>query len=73
MALADLIARLEQDTESQVQAIQRQAEVDVLAIDAATEQAVTEAMARFLGRQRCGAAGRAAARAVPGPAACAHA
>lgn len=52
MALADLIARLEQDTESQVQAIQRQADVDVLAIEAATEQAVTEAMARFLGRQR---------------------
>jgi vacuolar-type H+-ATPase subunit E/Vma4 len=52
MALADLIARLEQDTESQVQAIQQQADVDVVAIDAATEQAVADAMTRFLERRR---------------------
>ena len=52
MALSDLIARLEQDVESQVQAIQQQAEAEVLAIEAATEQAVADVTASYRGRQR---------------------
>jgi vacuolar-type H+-ATPase subunit E/Vma4 len=52
MALTDLIARLEQDAASQVQAIEQQAELDVRAIEAATDEALAEARARHLGQQR---------------------
>lgn len=52
MALSDLISRIEQEAQSQVQAIQQQAEAQVLAIEAATGQAIADAAARHLERQR---------------------
>ena len=52
MALADLIARLEQDADSQVQAIRRQADDAVRAINAAADQALAEATAQHLERRR---------------------
>jgi vacuolar-type H+-ATPase subunit E/Vma4 len=52
MALSALIARLEQEAGSQVQAIQREAEAELRAIEAATERAVADATARLLERER---------------------
>jgi vacuolar-type H+-ATPase subunit E/Vma4 len=51
MALSDLIARLEQEAESQVQAIQQQAEAEVLALEAANERAIAAATARHFESQ----------------------
>jgi vacuolar-type H+-ATPase subunit E/Vma4 len=52
MALVDLIARLEQDASSQVEALRRRAEDDVRAIEAAAERALAEARAAHVGRRR---------------------
>lgn len=52
MALSDLISRLEQEAQSQAQAIQQEAEAEVRAIDAATEQAIIDTTARHLERER---------------------
>lgn len=52
MALADLIARLEQDADSQVQAIRHQAEADVRAIEVADAEALAAATAQHLDRSR---------------------
>lgn len=52
MALADLIARLEQDAASQVAARRRKADDDVRVIEAATELALAEASAAHVGRKR---------------------
>lgn len=54
MALEDLIARLEHEAQSRVQAIQREADDEVRRIGAATEQAVSEATARRLERGHAG-------------------
>lgn len=51
MALADFIARLEQDAASQVQALQRRADDDVRAVEAASELALAEARAAHIGRR----------------------
>ena len=48
MALPDLIARLEQEAQSRVEAIQRDADAEVRAIEADAEQAVRELTARQL-------------------------
>ena len=52
MALSDLISRLEHEAQHQVQAIQREAEAEVRAIDAATEQAIIDTTARHLEHER---------------------
>jgi vacuolar-type H+-ATPase subunit E/Vma4 len=52
MALSDLISRLEQEAHSQVQTIAQEAEAEVRAIEAATEQAVAETTTRHLERER---------------------
>ena len=52
MAFADLVARLEQDVRSQVEAITRQAEAEVRAIEAAAAQAAADATASHLERRR---------------------
>jgi len=52
MALVDLIARLEEDASSQVEAIRRQAEDDVRAIEATAEQAISDERAAHIGRRR---------------------
>ena len=52
MALPDLIARLEQDAESQVEAITRRADAEVRAIDAAATEAAAAATASHLGQRR---------------------
>lgn len=52
MALADLIARLEQDAASQVEALRRKADDDVRAVEAASELAIAEARAAHVGRRR---------------------
>jgi len=52
MALADLIARLEQDADSLVQAIRYQADADVRAIEAADTEALAVATAQHLDRRR---------------------
>jgi len=54
MALSDLISRLEQEAQSQVQAIQREAEAEVRAIAADTERAISEMTTRHLERERAG-------------------
>jgi len=52
MALADLMARLECDAQSQVDAIARDADAQVRAIEAATEEAVASLTAHHLERER---------------------
>jgi len=52
MALADLIARLEQDAASQVEAIRRKAGDEVRAIEVAAEQALSARRAAHVGRRR---------------------
>jgi vacuolar-type H+-ATPase subunit E/Vma4 len=52
MALSDLIARLDQEAQSRVEAIQRNADAEVRAIEAAAEQRVQEITARALERGR---------------------
>lgn len=52
MALSDLIARLEQDVETQVEAIARQADAEVRAIEAAAAQAAAEATESQLAHRR---------------------
>jgi vacuolar-type H+-ATPase subunit E/Vma4 len=52
MALSDLISRLEQEAQNQVQVIQREAEAAVCAIDAGTDQAVADMTARHLAHER---------------------
>jgi vacuolar-type H+-ATPase subunit E/Vma4 len=52
MALPDLIARLEQEAQSRVDAIQRNADAEVRAIEDDTEQTVRELTARQLERGR---------------------
>lgn len=52
MALSDLISRLEQEAQSQVQTIEQDAEAEVRAIEAATEQAIAEMTTRHLERER---------------------
>ncbi len=52
MALPDLIARLEQDVRSQVEAIARQAEEEVRAIEASAAQVAAAATASHLGQRR---------------------
>lgn len=54
MALADLIARLEQDVASQVEAIRRKAGDEVRAIEAATGRALSDTRAAYVGRRRAG-------------------
>lgn len=54
MALSDLVSRLEQEAHSHVQTIQREAEAAMLAIEAAAEQAIADASARYLERERAG-------------------
>lgn len=54
MALSDLISRLEEEAQSQVQAIQREAEAEVRAMNAETDQAITDATARHFERERAG-------------------
>jgi vacuolar-type H+-ATPase subunit E/Vma4 len=48
MALPDLIARLEQEAHSRVEAIRRQADAEVRAIEEEAERAVADAMSRHL-------------------------
>jgi vacuolar-type H+-ATPase subunit E/Vma4 len=52
MALADLIARLEQEAQSRVQAIREKADADVCATDEATTRAVADIAARHLDKER---------------------
>ena len=52
MALSDLIARLEEDTTKEVQAIAARADADVQAIRAATERAIASASLERLESQR---------------------
>ena len=52
MALSDLIARLEQEAQSRVEAIQRDADAEVQAIEADAEQRVQEITARELAQGR---------------------
>jgi vacuolar-type H+-ATPase subunit E/Vma4 len=52
MALADLIARLEHDAHERVRAIQQNADVEVRAIEQATETAIAEIMSRQFARER---------------------
>lgn len=52
MAMSDLISRLEQEAQSRVEAIQRKGDADVRTIEAETERAVQEVMARQLERGR---------------------
>lgn len=52
MALSDLISRLEQEAQSQVQAIQREAEATVHAIEAATDSQIAAIAAGHLERER---------------------
>lgn len=52
MALADLISRLEQEAQAQVDAIQRGADAEVRAIEDETEHAAAEATARRLEHER---------------------
>jgi vacuolar-type H+-ATPase subunit E/Vma4 len=52
MALSDLIARLEHDARSQIEAIQLEADADVRAIETATDRAITELTARHLEHER---------------------
>ncbi len=52
MALTDLIARLEQDADTQVEAITRQADADVLAIRSAAAQAAAASTANHLAQRR---------------------
>ncbi|MGE0461718.1 MAG: V-type ATP synthase subunit E [Vicinamibacterales bacterium] len=54
MALADLIARLEQDAANRVEAIRRQAGDEVRAIEAAAEQALSDHRAAHVGRRHAG-------------------
>lgn len=54
MALSDLVSRLEQEAQNRVQAIQQEADLDVRAIEAATEHAVSGITADYLDRQRAG-------------------
>jgi vacuolar-type H+-ATPase subunit E/Vma4 len=72
MALPDLIARLEQEAQNRAEAIQREADAQVRAIEADTEQAVQEVTSRQLeharaerriGRERERATARRQARA----------
>jgi vacuolar-type H+-ATPase subunit E/Vma4 len=72
MALPDLIARLEQEAQNRAEAIQRDADAEVRAIEASTEQTVQEITARQLehgraerqiGRERERATARRQARA----------
>jgi vacuolar-type H+-ATPase subunit E/Vma4 len=51
MALSDLISRLEQEAQSQVQAIEQTADAEVRAIEAATERAAADASAHHLRRE----------------------
>jgi vacuolar-type H+-ATPase subunit E/Vma4 len=51
MALSDLIARLEQEAQSRVEAIERDAREQVRAIEAATEQSIAEITVRHLERE----------------------
>jgi vacuolar-type H+-ATPase subunit E/Vma4 len=52
MALSDLIARLEQEAQNQVQAIQRDADVEVRAMETATEHVIADLTARHLEHER---------------------
>jgi vacuolar-type H+-ATPase subunit E/Vma4 len=52
MALADLVARLEQDAAKEVQAIAERADAEVLALRTASDRAIAEASARHLDAQR---------------------
>lgn len=52
MSLADLIARLEQDADTKVEAITRQADADVLAIQSSAAQAAAESTTRHLAQRR---------------------
>lgn len=52
MSLADLIARLEQDADTQVEVITRQADADVLAIQSAAAQAAAASTASHLAQRR---------------------
>lgn len=54
MALSDLISRLEQEARSQAQAIQREADAQVHAIEAATERAIGDMTTRHLEHERAG-------------------
>jgi vacuolar-type H+-ATPase subunit E/Vma4 len=54
MALSDLVSRLEQEAQSRVLAIQQDTEVEVRAIEAATEQAVSRIAAHHIERERAG-------------------
>ena len=52
MALSDLISRLEQEAKSQVQAIERQADVEVHAIEVTTEHTIADMTTRHLEHER---------------------
>ena len=52
MALSDLISRLEQEAQNQVQAIQRDADVEVQTMEIATEHAIADLTARHLEHER---------------------
>ena len=52
MALSDLISRLEQEAKSQVQAIERQVDAEVHAIEVATDHAIAEMTTRYLEHER---------------------
>lgn len=54
MALSDLVSRLEQEAQSRVHAIQQDADAEVRAIEAATEQAVSRIAAHHIDRERAG-------------------
>jgi vacuolar-type H+-ATPase subunit E/Vma4 len=54
MALSDLVSRLELEAQNRVQGIQQDAEVEVRAIEAATEHAVSGITTHYLDRQRAG-------------------
>ena len=54
MALSDLVSRLEQEAQSRVHAIQQDADAEVRAIEAATEQAISRIAAHHIDRERAG-------------------